>query len=81
MYFDFSVTRRDKCLADRTKGFKRIKVVYLLLFQELSILPVHVFIISIKHHCLLDLRCISSLLSLGSLEEVVHLLKAFHIPA
>ena len=89
MYLDFSVTRRDTCLVDRTKGFKIIEVIDLPQFQEISILQVGVSIISIKHHCLivitrnlhpkLDLHYITSLLSLGSLEEAVHILSVIHI--
>ena len=72
------------CLADRTKVFKRMEVVDFLQFQEISILTVNVSVISIKHHCLLmvtrnlhpklELHCFTSLLSIGSLEEAVHIL-------
>ena len=63
----------------------------MLQFQEISILPVGVYFISTKHYLLLmvtrnlhpklDLHCITSLLSLGSLEEAVHLLSVLHIAA
>ena len=91
MYLYFSVTRRDTCLDDSTKGFKRIKVVDLLQLQELRIIPVGVYIISIKHHCLLmitrnihpkiDIIRITLLLSLGILKEAVHLISVLHIEA
>ena len=89
MYLDFSVTRRDACLADRTKGFKSIDVLDLIQLQELSILAVDVSIISIKQNCLLmvtrnihpkiNLHCIPLMLSLGNLEEAVNLLRVIHI--
>ena len=91
MYLDFSVTRRDTCLSDITKLFKRIQVVDLLQLQELSILPVGISIIIIKHHCLLmvtinlhpklDLHCITLLLILDSLDEAVRILIVLHIAA
>ena len=83
------VTRRDTCLVDSTKGFKIIKVVDFLKFQDISILPVGVSVIMIKHNCLLmvtsnlrpklDLDYITSPISLDSLEEAVHLLSVLHI--
>ena len=89
MYLDFSMTRRDTRLVDRTKGLKMIKVVDFLQLQDLSILPVGVSIISIKNHYLLivtgnihsktDPQCIILMLSLGSLEEAVCLLIVLHI--
>ena len=89
MYWDFSMTRRDKRLVDRTKGLKMIKVVDFLQLQDLSILPVGVSIIRIKNHYLLiftgdihskiDPQCIILMLSLGSLEEAVCLLIVLHI--
>ena len=91
MYLYFSVTRRYMCIFDRTKGFKRTKVVYFLQFQELSTCTVGVYIISIKYHFLLmatrnlhtkiDLKCIPLMLSLGRLEEVVHIIIVLHIAA
>ena len=91
MYLYFSVTSRDTCLVDRTKGFNNIKVVYFLQFQELSTLPVGVSIISIKNYLLLMLtrnlhpkiylKCIPLMLSLGILAEVVHIISAIRIAA
>ena len=89
MYWDFSMTRRDKRLVDRTKGLKMIKVVDFLQLQDLSILPVGVSIISIKNHYLLivtrnihskiDPQCIILMLSLGSLEEAVNLISVLDV--
>ena len=91
MYLDFSVTKRDMCLADRTKVFKIIEVLDLLHFQDLIILPVGVSIVSIKQNCLLaitknihpklDIHCIILLLSLVRLEEAGHLRSVLHIAA
>ena len=91
MYLYFSVTSRDTCLVDRTKGFNNIKVVYFLQFQELITLPVGVSIISIKNYLLLMLtrnlhpkiylKCIPLMLSLGILAEVVHIISAIRIAA
>ena len=50
MYLDFSVTRRDTCLVDSTKGFKMIEVVYFIQFQNLSIPTFGFLIINTKHH-------------------------------
>ena len=91
MYLYFSVTGKDMCLFDRTKVFKRIKVVYFLQLQDLRTLPDDVYIISIKHHCLLkvtrniytkiDIKCIPLLLILGNLDAVVHIISVIHIAA
>ena len=79
------------CLVNIAKVFKSVEVVDFLQFQEHSILSVGVSIISIKHHCLvvvtsnihpkIDLCCILFLISLGSLEEAVHLLSVIHTAA
>ena len=84
MYLDVSVNRRYTCLAESTKGLKRIEVVDFLQFQDLSTLPVGISIISIKHNFLLvvtrnlnpklDLYFFPVLLSLGILEKVFHIL-------
>ena len=42
MYLDFSVARRDTCLIDSAKVFKRMEVVDFLQLQKLVILPVGV---------------------------------------
>ena len=80
MYFNM----RDMYAADRPKRIKGVEVVDLFEFKDLSILTVVVSIVGIKYHRLLmttkdlhpklDIYCVPTLLILGSLEEVVHLL-------
>ena len=79
------------CLVESTKVFKSIKALDFLQLQKLGILLVGVSIISIKQHCLfivksnlhpkLDLQCIPPLLSLGIIEEAIHLLSVINISA